>query len=524
MASRREFLTTVGAAGAASLFGERLFASPQAGDIRFGYAAITWQGQDLDAVREIGELGFPGIQLRSNILKEYGDKPAALKELLAQHKLTMVAFSSGGARIDPALEKQDIELHTKHARFVKDVGGLYLQLTDSRPKRDLTRDDYKRLGWMLTEVGKRSADLGVPLGYHNHMDAIGERPDEVKWILDAADPRFVKLELDIAHYQMGGGDPITAIHEYKDRLLFLHIKDLETPVPGATGDLSRSYRFVELGRGTVDVKGVLKALEEVKFKGWAVVELDRVPDDARTPKESAQIAKTYLEGIGYTVGAARPARAQSAAAAAWIPLFDGKTLNGWRGYKKTDASATRWTIEDGMLTVGASGGADTRGALDLITTETFDNFELAWEWKISEGGNSGVKYFVLEDRDAAIGHEYQIIDDERHADAKIGPHRQTAGFYDVMPAGDRPLKPAGEFNESRIIVNGRRVEHWLNGTRVLQYELASPALQAAVDKSKFKGIERFGKPQKGHILLQDHGDRVWYRNIRIRTLNERGSR
>jgi hypothetical protein len=200
----------------------------------------------------------------------------------------------------------------------------------------------------------------------------------------------------------------------------------------------------------------------------------------------------------------------------WITLFDGRTLNGWRGYAKRDASTTRWTIDQGMLTVGPAGGEDTRGALDLITVDTFDQFELAWEWRISEGGNSGVKYFVVEDRDAAIGHEYQIIDDERHADAKIGPHRQTGSLYDVLAATGRPLVRRGEFNQGRIVVRGRRVEHWLNGTRILQYELGSPALQAAVDRSKFKAIERFGKPQKGHILLQDHGDRVWYRNIRIR--------
>lgn len=200
----------------------------------------------------------------------------------------------------------------------------------------------------------------------------------------------------------------------------------------------------------------------------------------------------------------------------WTALFDGSSLKGWRGYKQQDASGTRWKVEDGMLTVPSADGKDTRGKLDLISTETFDNFELTVEWKVTPGGNSGVKYFVLEDRDAAIGHEYQIIDDQQHADAKIGPHRQTAALYDVLPAADRPLKPAGEFNESRIVVRGRNVEHWLNGTRVLQYELSSPALQAAIDKSKFKGIERFGKPQKGHILLQDHGDRVWYRSVRIR--------
>ena len=118
---------------------------------------------------------------------------------------------------------------------------------------------------------------------------------------------------------------------------------------------------------------------------------------------------------------------------------------------------------------------------------------------------------------SAIGHEYQLIDDERHADAKIGPHRQTAALYDVLPAQNRPLKPAGQFNQSRIVSNGTTVEHYLNGTKVLQYELDSPALRAAIAKSKFKDIARFGKLQNGFILLQDHGDRVWYRNIKIRT-------
>ena len=517
MTTRREFLGTVGAVGTAAMFANSVFAEQR---IKFGYAAITWQGKDLDAIREISELGFPGIQLRSPILKEYGDKPAALKEILEKHKLVMVALSSGGVRIDPAVEQDELALHTRHAQFVKDLGGLYLQVTDARPKRELTRDDYKRLGWMLTEIGKRTADVGIPLGYHNHMNAIGERPDEVRWVMDAADPRYVKLELDIAHYQQGGGDPVKAVRDYRDQLLFLHIKDVESkvPVPGGTGEDARNYRFVELGRGKVDLKGVFKALDDIKFQGWAVVELDRVPDKAGTPKESGAICKRYLEGLGFSVGQARSHDS------GWVPLFDGRSLTGWRGYRKPDAAATRWKIENSMLTVDAAGGKDTRGALDLITTDTYETFELAWEWKIAEGGNSGVKYFVLEDRDAAIGHEYQIIDDERHSDAKIGPHRQTAAFYDVLPAADRQVRPAGEFNDSRIVVGRTRVEHWLNGKQVLSYELASAPLRSAIERSKFKGIERFGKPQKGHILLQDHGDRVWYRNIRIRRTDSGGSR
>jgi hypothetical protein len=202
--------------------------------------------------------------------------------------------------------------------------------------------------------------------------------------------------------------------------------------------------------------------------------------------------------------------------AGWTLLFDGRTLDGWRGYKVPDASVTRWKVEDGFLMLPPDDGKDTHGQRDIISKATFEQFELTWDWRIAPGGNSGVKYFVLEDRDAAIGHEYQLIDDERHADAKIGAHRQTASFYDVLPAANRPLKPAGELNTSRIVVRGQTVEHWLNGRRVLQYELDSPAVRAAIEKSKFKGIERFGKLQNAHILLQDHGNQVWFRNIKIR--------
>ena len=199
----------------------------------------------------------------------------------------------------------------------------------------------------------------------------------------------------------------------------------------------------------------------------------------------------------------------------WVQLFDGKSLAGWRGYKKPDTKETAWKVENGTLTLPGTGAGDTRGARDLITEATFEQFHLRWEWKIALGGNSGVKYFVLEDQSSAIGHEYQLIDDERHADAKIGPHRQTAAFYDVLQAHDRPMKPAGEWNTSEVIVRGKHVEHVLNGKKVLDYDLESPALSEAIAKSKFKDIARFGKPQNGHILVQDHGDQVWYRKIEI---------
>jgi len=295
--SRRCFIANLGAAAIVSTASVESFASllKSTTAIRFGYASITWEGNDAQAIKDISELGFPGIQLRSNILKEYGEKPAALKELLAQYKLDMVALSSGGVGIAPNTEADEIAKHVSNAKFVANVGGKYLQVTDSAlPKgRKPEAADYKQLGHLLTEIGKRTKDLGVPLGYHNHMSSLGEAPNQVDWIMDAADPRYVKLELDIAHYQQGGGDPAKAILQYKDRLLFLHIKDVETVTPA--GDQSRNYRFVELGRGRVDLPAVFSALKKVKFGGWAIIELDGVPDKARTPKESAQISIRFME-------------------------------------------------------------------------------------------------------------------------------------------------------------------------------------------------------------------------------------
>jgi inosose dehydratase len=308
---RREFLEGLGALAVAASFPgvllsarERLYPpadlsyfdtpiAPAPFELHIGYASITWGGNDRQAIEDISAVGYPGIQVRSNSVKEFGSG-TALRETLDKYHLKMVALSSGNLGIDPAVESSELAKHVANAQFLRDAGGLYLQIIDEKPKgRAVTPADYKRLGRLLTELGKRVADLGVQLGYHNHMGAMGQTPEGVEQIMAAVDPRYAKLELDVAHYFQGGGDPAKAIEKYRDRLLFLHLKDVEHLPEGAEG--KRPYRFVELGRGLVNLPAVLDALRKIDFRGWGIVELDAVPDKARTPKESAIINKRYVE-------------------------------------------------------------------------------------------------------------------------------------------------------------------------------------------------------------------------------------
>ena len=201
-------------------------------------------------------------------------------------------------------------------------------------------------------------------------------------------------------------------------------------------------------------------------------------------------------------------------AAGWKLLFDGASTKGWRAYKKNSFPAKGWKVEDGILkkVAGETGG-------DIITESKFDNFDLQWEWRIAEKGNNGIKYLVTEERSSAPGHEYQMLDDAGHPDGKVGPKRQTASFYDVLPpAADKKLNPPGEWNSSRVLIQGNHVEHWLNGAKVLEYELGSEAVLAAVQQSKFKTAKGFGTKITGHILLTDHHDECWFRNLKIREL------
>lgn len=198
----------------------------------------------------------------------------------------------------------------------------------------------------------------------------------------------------------------------------------------------------------------------------------------------------------------------------WRLLFDGKTTEGWVGLAKDAFPAQGWSVVDGALFHAAKGGGG-----DIVTKEAFTNFELTWEWKIGQVANTGLKY-NLPDPKKGVGCEYQIIDDERHPDGVRGGRlHQTGSLYDAIePAADRKINPPGEWNSSRIVVKGNHVEHWLNGSKTVEFEFGSEALMAIKAKSKFKNTPGWGEKCASPILLQDHGDEATFRSIKLREL------
>jgi hypothetical protein len=193
-------------------------------------------------------------------------------------------------------------------------------------------------------------------------------------------------------------------------------------------------------------------------------------------------------------------------------LFDGKTTAGWQGANHRPFPQRGWVVDNGCLKHLANGGGG-----DIVTTDQFTDFEFDFEWRLGPGANSGVKYLLRQGAAGVVGHEYQLWD-QPGQDASGPPNKgSTASFYDVLPPKPhQPLRPPGQFNHSRILVQGQHVEHWLNGEKVLEYELGSEAVKAAVAASKFKAVTGFGTRIRTSLLLQDHGGEVWFRNLKLR--------
>lgn len=221
-------------------------------------------------------------------------------------------------------------------------------------------------------------------------------------------------------------------------------------------------------------------------------------------------------------------------AAGWRLLFDGRTLSGWRGLGYDTVPTAHWVVVDGAIKKIASGDiprvADGRplNGGDLMTVEAFQDFELSWEWKVAPGANSGIKYNVSEQLStaqgatgpshSALGFEYQMLDDDRHADGHVPSHRSGALYDLIAPAPGKRLRPPGAWNRAVVVFRGTHGEHWLNGEKIVEFDLGTTRMDSLLAQSKYRSITGFSGRRAGHIVLQDHGDEVYFRNVKVRPL------
>lgn len=296
--TRRQFLLTTGATALITRLNPTLASEAE---FKCGYHTSTWGTQLEQALNDIAEAGYRGIQIGQPDYAKYAQRASEFKTLLAAKQLTLVALSTNDLTFRPETEKQEVADCLAMAKWLKEAGGLYLQAADAvrRETYKPLPDDYKKLGRRLTEIGKRTlGEYGIKLGYHNQMNSLGERRDEVDRILDATDAKVVWVVPDIAHLNVAQGDELKFTRDYITRILFAHFKDVRISQPwsktldGST--LRPKYDFVELGQGKVNVQGVFQLLKDFRYQGWIVIELDRAPA-GRTPKESAVISKRFVE-------------------------------------------------------------------------------------------------------------------------------------------------------------------------------------------------------------------------------------
>ena len=347
----------------------------------------------------------------------------------------------------------------------------------------------------VPRIARYAERFGMPVAMHNHSRVDPNEfsgPDDFARAirLDGAAP--IAVNLDIGHLVAANHDPIAYLRANHERVVTIHLKDRKRDQGPNT----------PWGEGDTPIRETLLLLRD---EGWDIpanIEYEYAGGDTLAE------LRRCLDYCKDVLGAA-PVAGQ-AAGGGWQPLFDGTSTAAWRGYKQ-DAMPDGWQVVDGALArVGPAG--------DIVTADEFESFELRFEWQVEAGGNSGIFFGVSEEIDGPVwfsGPEYQILHNAGHRDGEA-PITSAGSNYGVHPPALDATLPAGEWNRSRLIVDRGRVEHWMNGTHLLTYELESADWQARVAASKFADLPRYGRVRRGHIAIQDHGDPVRFRNIRIR--------
>ena len=366
-------------------------------------------------------------------------------------------------------------------------------------ERPADADGWRALGRELGTLAARLQSMGMRLAYHNHdfelVDFEGTTGLEL--LFEAAGPALA-VELDLAWVARAGRDPAAFLGKFPGRVYSVHAKD-----NAPEGQAKDEQGFTAVGQGVLDWDAILPAAADAGVT-WYIVEHD-------LPRDAAAVVKAGAAFLGERIAVDNQLSRQERAEG-WQLLFDGKDLSQWRNFKG-DGLSDKWVVEDGAIKLAGAGGGD------ILTRAKYRDFDLRLDWKIAEGGNSGIFVLADETGEHIYSHapEIQILDNERHPDNKLDTHL-SGSLYDMIASPKASHRPAGEWNRVRILLDQGQLTIWQNGVQTASVEIHGAEWKRLVAASKFAGWAGFAANESGHIGLQDHGDVVWFKNLKIKEL------
>ena len=378
---------------------------------------------------------------------------------------------------------------------------------------------------ILQELADFAKPYSVRLAIYHHVGFLAEKAEDSYRLAQKANRDNIGSVFNLCHFLK------TDTEDNLEKVINLTLPKLfAVSISGAdcgdTKNMDWNRLIQPLGKGTFDVYRVVEILADKGFKGPIGIQcynLKGAPESYLT--QSSEAWNSFKKKYSIPVNSLSAKEKKDG----WKLLFDGKSTENWRGINQNTFPAKGWRVENGDLIACVEGGAESGNGGDIITKKQFGNFILRWDWRMETvGGNSGVKYFVQEgvgsNKGYGFGLEYQLLDDKNHAwmlEGKMKPndYHTIGALYELYTASpDKRPSPLGLWNESMIVSNGSHAEHWLNGQKILEYERGSADFKAKIALSKFKDVEGYGIMPQGHLLLQDHGSIIHFRNILIKEL------
>jgi sugar phosphate isomerase/epimerase len=378
---------------------------------------------------------------------------------------------------------------------------------------------------ILQELADFAKPYGIRVAIYPHVNFLAEKVEDSFRLAQKTGRENVGSVFNLCHFLK------TDSEENLEKIIDLTFPKLfAVSINGADGGDTKNMEWDQLiqplGQGSFDTYRLVELLADKGFQGPIGLQCYNIKGSPEPYLEqSSQTWKNFKQKYAMPVNLLTAQEKKEG----WELLFDGKSVKNWRGINQETFPTSGWKIENGDLIAFVHGGAESGAGGDIVTTKKYGNFILKWEWNMkTKGGNSGVKYFVQEglgdNKGYGYGLEYQLLDDRYHAwmlEGKMKPndYHTLGSLYEIYPASpDKRPSPLGLWNESMIVCKGNQVEHWLNGKKILEYDRSSDDFKAKIAASKFKDVEQFGRHPEGHLLIQDHGSVVHFRNIKIKSL------